>query len=107
MTPIMFDTECIIALSITDGNPIWLKLRRYFEDGKFEVPYTPVTGMTISLYSFLDNSFTEKEIDEISRYHFIVEEVCMRLDDLIIFAEGKRFLPGPDRPNPRKMGFNF
>ncbi|MGN7785852.1 hypothetical protein ACTJIJ_15095 [Niabella sp. 22666] len=97
MIPIMFGTEWIIERSVSDGDPIWLKLRRYFGDRKFEVPHTPIAGMTISLYSFLDSSFTEKEKDETSGYNFIVEEVCMHLDYLIIFAEGTRLLSTPDR----------
>ena len=93
MTPISFDTEWLLDLAFTDSKAVWKKLRNYLRDKTFQVPYTPSTGMSISLSTFLDDSFSEQESDEVARYNIIVDDIYMRLDCLIIFAEGVRLLP--------------
>jgi len=99
MTPISFDTEWLLDLAFTDNNELWKKVRKYLRNKTFEVPYTPSIGMSISLSSFLDDSFSELESDEVASYNIIVDDIYMRLDCLIIFAEGVRLLPERGVPN--------
>lgn len=100
MTPISFDTEWILDLAFTENSELWKKVRKYLIDKIFQVPYTPSIGMSISLSTFLDDSFSEQESDEVARYTIIVEDIYMRLDCLIIFAEGARLLPERGTSNP-------
>lgn len=93
MTPISFDTEWLLDLAFTDNNELWKKVRKYLLDKTFQVPYTPSIGMSVSLSTFLDDSFSELESDEVASYNIIVDDIYMRLDCLIIFAEGVRLLP--------------
>lgn len=92
MTPITFDTEWLLDLAFTDNNELWKKVRKYLIDRTFEVPYTPSIGMSVSLSTFLDDSFSEPESDEVARYSIVIEDIYMRLNCLIVFAEGVRLL---------------
>ncbi|MGN7785804.1 hypothetical protein ACTJIJ_14855 [Niabella sp. 22666] len=100
MTPISFDTEWILDLAFTENNELWKKVRKYLSDKTFQVPYTPSIGMSVSLSTFLDDSFSELESDEVARYSIVIEDIYMRLDCLIIFAEGVRLLPERGISNP-------
>lgn len=100
MTPIIFDTEWLLEWYSRTGNGLWIKVRKYLWDKQFNVSYTPVPGMSVSLRTFLDDSFSEIEKDEVTSHYFIIEDACIQIDCILIFLEAERVIPERNIPNP-------